>query len=74
MDTVIRFENVSFSFGHNKTILDEVKFSVRRGMKIALMGQNGAGKTTLFKLLTQVLGAIVDEGMMIATAYKQVSA
>ncbi len=78
MDTVIRFENVSFSFGHNKTILDEVKFSVRRGMKIALMGQNGAGKTTLFKLLTQVLqpesGAIVvDRGMTVATAHQVIA-
>ncbi len=49
---VIRFNKVSFSHGHNKPILDEVDFSVRRGSKITLMGQNGAGKSTLFKLIT----------------------
>lgn len=49
---VIRFNKVSFNYGHNKPILDEVGFSVRRGAKITLMGQNGAGKSTIFKLIT----------------------
>ncbi len=53
-DTVLRFEDVSFEWGHNKTILDEVNFTVRRGTKITLMGQNGAGKSTIFGL---ILGA-----------------
>ncbi len=79
MDTIIRFDNVCFSFGHNKTILDEVSFSVRRGMKVALMGQNGAGKTTLFKLLTQVLApetgsVIVEKDMTVATAHQVIAA
>ncbi len=50
-EAVISFEEVSFEFGHNKHILEEVSFSVRRGMKLAIMGQNGAGKSTLFKLI-----------------------
>ncbi len=51
-ESVIRFEKVSFEYGHNKPILDEVDFPVRRGMKMAVMGQNGAGKSTLFSLMT----------------------
>ena len=51
-ESVIRFEKVSFEYGHNKPILDEVDFSLRRGMKMAVMGQNGAGKSTLFALMT----------------------
>jgi ATPase subunit of ABC transporter with duplicated ATPase domains len=58
-DTVIRFEDVSFGYGHNKTILDEVSFTVRRGSKITLMGQNGAGKSTIFGL---ILGAAGENG------------
>lgn len=54
-ETIISFEKVSFEYGHNKPILHEVSFSVRRGMKIALMGQNGAGKSTLFHLITKAL-------------------
>ena len=48
----IRFNEVSFEFGANKPILDEVSFSVRRGTKITIMGQNGAGKSTIFKMIT----------------------
>lgn len=77
METIIRFDRVSFHF-ENKIILDEVGFSVRRGMKIALMGQNGAGKSTLFKLITMALkpdsGQIsVDPTLTIATAYQVIS-
>ncbi|HEX7724382.1 MAG TPA: ATP-binding cassette domain-containing protein, partial [Candidatus Paceibacterota bacterium] len=53
-DTIIRFDEVSFEYGHNKPILDEVTFNVRRGTKVTIMGQNGAGKSTLFGL---ILGA-----------------
>ena len=51
-DTVVlRFDDVSFEYGHKKPVLDEVNFSVRAGAKITLMGQNGAGKSSLFKLI-----------------------
>ncbi len=52
-ETIVRFEEVSFEHSVNKPILDEVSFSVRRGSKVALMGQNGAGKSTLLKLITK---------------------
>ena len=51
-DTLLRFEELSYEYGPNKPILDAVSFSVRRGMKVALMGQNGAGKSTIFGLIT----------------------
>ncbi len=51
-DSVISFEKVTFEFGPNKPILDEVDFSVRRGRKVTVMGQNGAGKSTLFEMIT----------------------
>lgn len=54
----MRFDKVSFAYGHNKPILDEVDFSVRQGTKITLMGQNGAGKSTIFNL---IMGTIEQE-------------
>lgn len=51
-EVILSFDEVSFEFGHNKPILDEVSFSVRKGMKVTLMGQNGAGKSTLFSMIT----------------------
>src|SRR3989344_3540814 len=72
-ESVIRFEKVSFGYGHNKPILEEVDFPIRRGMKMAVMGQNGAGKSTLFALMAGTLepesGIIhVSRDMTIATA------
>jgi len=52
-EVVIRFEKVSFEYNHNKPIFDEVSFSIRKGMKVTIMGQNGAGKSTLFSLITK---------------------
>ena len=51
-EAVLRFEDVTFNYGFNHPILDEVNFSLKRGMKVTLMGQNGAGKSTLFNLIT----------------------
>ncbi|MEN9390229.1 MAG: hypothetical protein RLZZ283_329 [Candidatus Parcubacteria bacterium] len=70
---IIRFEDVSFEYSHVHPILKEVSFPIRRGAKIALMGQNGAGKSTLFGLITGTLtpdsGTIhIDRGSTIATA------
>jgi ATP-binding cassette subfamily F protein 3 len=52
-EVVIRFEKVSFEYGHNKPIFDSVDFSIRKGMKVTIMGQNGSGKSTLFSLITK---------------------
>ncbi len=54
-ESIIRFTGVSFDYGHNKPILTEVDFSVRRGTKVTIMGQNGAGKSTIFHLITGAL-------------------
>ena len=72
-EIIIRFDDVSFEYGHTKPILHEVSFSVRRGMKIALMGQNGAGKSTLFSLIMKTAqpesGKVsIDTNLSIATA------
>lgn len=54
-EVILRFDTVSFEYGHNKPILDEVSFPLRRGSKITIMGQNGAGKSTIFQLITESL-------------------
>lgn len=50
-ESILKFEDVSFSHTEFRPILIETNFPVRRGSKIALMGQNGAGKSTLFNLI-----------------------
>src|SRR5580698_2529097 len=50
---VVEAEGLSKSYGE-KHVLDNVRFSIERGDRVALVGVNGAGKSTLIKLLTGV--------------------
>ncbi|HAU07774.1 MAG: hypothetical protein UW46_C0004G0068 [Candidatus Yanofskybacteria bacterium GW2011_GWF1_44_227] len=63
-EAIIRFDKVSFDYGHNKPILHEVDFSVRREIKMTIMGQNGSGKSTIFQLIT---GGLKPESGTIST-------
>jgi ATPase subunit of ABC transporter with duplicated ATPase domains len=76
-EIIARFEDASFEYGHNHPILDEVNFSLRKGMRVALMGQNGAGKSTIFQLVTGTLELndgriLIPTGMSIAMAHQVV--
>lgn len=51
-DVIIRFDEVNFSYVHDKPLLEQASFSVRENAKITIMGQNGAGKSTIFKMIT----------------------
>ena len=74
---VLRLEEVTFRYKEtNKTVLEQVNFSVQRGEKIALMGANGAGKSTLMKLLSGLLqpssGKIFLEGKEVTKQAKAI--
>lgn len=47
----IEFEKVSFRYEGKKQILDNISFSIKRGEKVALVGESGQGKSTLVNLL-----------------------
>ena len=47
----ITFENVSFGYTPNEKIIKNLSFNVKKGEKIAIVGETGAGKTTIVKLL-----------------------
>ena len=67
---VLHIENLSKSFGE-KHLFSNLSLDLKRGEKIALIGENGRGKTTLFKIImykikpdtgVKVLGANVEVG------------
>jgi ATP-binding cassette subfamily B multidrug efflux pump len=47
----VRFENVHFSYGGKKTVIDGLNLHIRPGEKIGLVGRSGAGKSTVVNLL-----------------------
>ena len=48
---VVEAEGLSKSYGE-KHVLSNVRFTIERGDRVALVGVNGAGKSTLIRLLT----------------------
>ena len=48
---VVEAEGLAKSYGE-KQVLNDVKFTIERGDRVALVGVNGAGKSTLIRLLT----------------------
>ena len=47
---VLHVENLSKNFG-DKTLFYDLNFDIKKGEKVALIGENGRGKTTLFKII-----------------------
>ena len=49
----VRFEEVTFSYDGEKTVLNEVSLFAKPGQKIAFVGATGAGKTTITNLINR---------------------
>ena len=60
INDTISFENVSFGYTPNEKIIKNLTFEVKKGEKIAIVGETGAGKTTIVKLLMRFYD--IDQG------------
>lgn len=49
----VEFENVTFGYEENKTVLKNISLYAKPGQKIALVGSTGAGKTTITNLINR---------------------
>ena len=49
--SVIRYEDVSFSYQSDRPVLQHINLDIHKGQTIALVGQSGSGKTTMADLL-----------------------
>ena len=69
MTNEISFENVSFGYSEDELVINDLSFKVKKGEKIAIVGETGAGKTTIVKLLMRFYdvnsGAIKIDGVNI---------
>ena len=64
---LIEFHNVSFAYREGDNALEGFSLVVRRGERIALVGESGGGKTTITRLLTRLYeidsGSILIDGV-----------
>lgn len=56
----VRFEHVHFAYRQDRSILQDVDFSIPAGHTVAIVGASGAGKSTLARLLFRFYD--VDQG------------
>lgn len=49
----VTFENVDFGYEPDVPVLKDVSFTLKRNMKLAIVGQTGAGKSTIINLLAR---------------------
>jgi ATP-binding cassette, subfamily B, multidrug efflux pump len=62
-DGEIRFDNVSFGYGRENHVIEELNLTVRPGEKVGLVGRSGAGKSTLVNLMLRFFD--VEEGRIL---------
>ena len=66
----IRFDDVSFHYGRQTSVIDHLTLDVKPGEKVGLVGRSGAGKSTLANLLLRFYdtegGRILIDGQDIA--------
>ncbi|MBT3276422.1 lipid A export permease/ATP-binding protein MsbA [Candidatus Thioglobus sp.] len=63
----IKFNNVSFAYQDNKTVLNSINLDITPGETIALVGSTGSGKTTIIQLIARFYnptqGSITIDGV-----------
>ncbi|HFI0173554.1 TPA: ABC transporter ATP-binding protein [Streptococcus suis] len=66
----ITFENVSFSYSPDRSLIEQLNIDVKSGQKVAIVGPTGAGKSTMINLLMRfydvTAGQIVLDGVPIS--------
>src|SRR6185369_16982604 len=60
---LIEFRNVSFAYRDSENALDGLNLTIRRGDRVALVGESGGGKTTITRLLTRLYE--IDDGSIL---------
>ncbi len=53
-ENMIEFRNISFEYKRGVPVLKNVSFSIKKGEKIAIVGNTGSGKTTIINLINRL--------------------
>ena len=69
-ENIIEFKNLSFFYGDENWVLKNLNFQIKKGERIALVGETGGGKTSIISLLLKYYspqnGDILIDGKSLA--------
>lgn len=61
MMNYIELKNVSFTYPNNFTAVEDMSMTIKKGEKVAIIGENGAGKTTTVKLMNGLMKPTIGD-------------
>src|SRR5262249_48657664 len=71
IEGLVEFDNVSFSYDGNRTVLHDVSFIAEPGTVTALVGSSGSGKSTMIGLISAFhvpsQGKVLVDGVDLST-------
>jgi energy-coupling factor transporter ATP-binding protein EcfA2 len=70
MGMIVEVRDLSFSYEDGTQALKDVRFDLKEGCSVALMGPNGSGKTTFIQHLNGILrgsGTVIVDGIPVTT-------
>ena len=50
----VKFNNVSFTYGNNKMVLEKINLTINHGETVGIIGGTGSGKSTLINLIPRL--------------------
>lgn len=69
----MRFEDVSFTYNREASVLSHVTFAVEAGTAVGIVGPSGAGKSTLIQLLLRMRAPTAGQMLLDYTPVDQIS-
>lgn len=73
-DYVITFDNVSYSMPRrSQPILDKVTFGIRKGERVAVVGEIGSGKSTILKVIDRLIDPLGGRVMLWGRDIREIS-
>ena len=75
---ILELRNITFSYPDAPPALEGISLSIRRGERIAVLGNNGAGKSTFFLVCNGILrpqeGEVLSSGQIVQYTKKDLTA
>lgn len=73
VDGTVDIRNVSFSYSTERSLIENLNLSVKKGQRIAIVGPTGCGKTTLINLLMRFYDVNEGEIQVSETPVKEIT-